>query len=360
MRGGHQRLDSCAGQGWWRSLIKAGLWRASARWMAFPNLAEIYAATASDFRDITSGANNTYSAGGGYDLVTGRGTPLANLIVPAYGPSTVAGEVFNDANGNATLDNGETGLSGWTVYEDLNNNGVNDPATTNTFNSSGSVGINTNSTATSNNIVSLPANSTITKLTVTLNITFSRDSNLGISLVSPGNVTVSLANHVAVPPRISRTRRSTISRFRFRLPLVPRRFQARTRLPARWRLCLEPIHGDLETAGRQFLAESNRTTANSWSMHITSGDLSTTTNSNGLYQLVNPISGTYRVSEVVQWPYSQTSPGGGSYNTSIGTGVYFTGDNLEATPPAPHRRPSPTGDERHGNIAVRRSDEAEQ
>ncbi len=36
-----------------------------------------------DYRDITSGSNGSFSAGPGYDFVTGLGTPLANLLVPA-------------------------------------------------------------------------------------------------------------------------------------------------------------------------------------------------------------------------------------------------------------------------------------
>jgi parallel beta-helix repeat protein len=38
-------------------------------------------ANSGDFNDITSG-NNGYSAGPGYDLVTGLGTPVANLLIP--------------------------------------------------------------------------------------------------------------------------------------------------------------------------------------------------------------------------------------------------------------------------------------
>ena len=45
----------------------------------------------SDYNVITSG-NNGYAAGAGYNLVTGLGTPVANLLVPdliAYqGPGT--------------------------------------------------------------------------------------------------------------------------------------------------------------------------------------------------------------------------------------------------------------------------------
>ena len=44
-------------------------------------LPAIYQLPQSDFHDITSGSNGGYSAGVGYDLVTGRGSPLANLVV---------------------------------------------------------------------------------------------------------------------------------------------------------------------------------------------------------------------------------------------------------------------------------------
>lgn len=48
----------------------------------------IYSAPTTDFHDITSG-NNGYSAGPGYDLVTGRGSPVANLLIPYLVTGTV-------------------------------------------------------------------------------------------------------------------------------------------------------------------------------------------------------------------------------------------------------------------------------
>ena len=47
-----------------------------------PDLPAIYAAPAADFHDITSGSNGSYSAGPGYDEVTGLGTPMADLLLP--------------------------------------------------------------------------------------------------------------------------------------------------------------------------------------------------------------------------------------------------------------------------------------
>ncbi len=48
---------------------------------ATPTLPALYQMPSSNFHDITSGSNGAYSAGPGYDLVTGVGTPRANLVV---------------------------------------------------------------------------------------------------------------------------------------------------------------------------------------------------------------------------------------------------------------------------------------
>jgi len=49
---------------------------------ATQTLPMLYGLPSSDFNDVTTGSNGTYSAGVGYDLVTGLGTPKANLLVP--------------------------------------------------------------------------------------------------------------------------------------------------------------------------------------------------------------------------------------------------------------------------------------
>jgi subtilase family serine protease len=48
----------------------------------------VYAAPQSDFHDITTGNNGRFLAGPGYDLVTGRGSPLANLLIPDLAATT--------------------------------------------------------------------------------------------------------------------------------------------------------------------------------------------------------------------------------------------------------------------------------
>jgi subtilase family serine protease len=42
----------------------------------------LYGVSSSDFHDITSGSNRGFNAGAGYDEVTGRGSPVANRLIP--------------------------------------------------------------------------------------------------------------------------------------------------------------------------------------------------------------------------------------------------------------------------------------
>jgi hypothetical protein len=64
----------------------------------------LYALPSTDFHDVTTG-DNGFAATNGYDLATGRGTPIANLLVPALagfnGTAVWTGVVSNDwYNGN--------------------------------------------------------------------------------------------------------------------------------------------------------------------------------------------------------------------------------------------------------------------
>jgi subtilase family serine protease len=62
---------------------------------ATQTLPALYALPSSAFHDITSGSNGGYSAGPGYDLVTGRGSPIANLVVAG-----LVGSSSNQSSGN--------------------------------------------------------------------------------------------------------------------------------------------------------------------------------------------------------------------------------------------------------------------
>jgi hypothetical protein len=74
-------------------------------------LSTLYDLPSSDFHDITTGSNGTYDATVGYDLATGIGTPVANLLVPglagytatASTPPSVSAPSSASVNENSTL-----------------------------------------------------------------------------------------------------------------------------------------------------------------------------------------------------------------------------------------------------------------
>ena len=72
-------------------------------------LPKLYGLTASDFHDITSGGSTgspNFSAGPGYDLVTGRGTPIANLVVADLVGPTIPGPSAQVYDGSAAIASG--------------------------------------------------------------------------------------------------------------------------------------------------------------------------------------------------------------------------------------------------------------
>jgi fibronectin type 3 domain-containing protein len=64
-----------------------------------------------DFHDITSGSNGAFSAGPGYDLVTGIGSPIANRLVADLVGSVSVSKPAAPTNLVATAGNGQVALS---------------------------------------------------------------------------------------------------------------------------------------------------------------------------------------------------------------------------------------------------------
>ena len=64
-------------------------------------LPDLYTLPSTDFHDITSG-NNGYAAGTGYDLATGIGSPVANLLVPALAPTPTGNPTWLSSSSVAT------------------------------------------------------------------------------------------------------------------------------------------------------------------------------------------------------------------------------------------------------------------
>ncbi len=110
----------------------------------------LYQLASSDFNDITSGSNGHYAAGPGYDLVTGLGSPKANLLVPAI-VALNSGSQKTPAPQPVQHGLNGTGLGGRLV---LVTSGSTDPATGTGTSSSSNQGSGTSITALNPNATS--------------------------------------------------------------------------------------------------------------------------------------------------------------------------------------------------------------
>ncbi len=216
----------------------------------------LYGLSASDYHDITSGTstgNPNYTAGSGYDLVTGRGSPLANQVVADLGAaattpqpathfsisapaSAVPGAPFTvtvtalDANGNATSDYSGTvhftssdtqaslpadvtltgGTGRFTVtLQTLGTQSITATDTTSpTITGSAQVNVQTTQVYsatdtpqpigglfTTVSTITINQDVTIADLDVRLNITYPYDGDLYIYLQSPSGTQVVLSNY---------------------------------------------------------------------------------------------------------------------------------------------------------------------
>jgi subtilase family serine protease len=312
-------LIAIADQG--RSLL--GLGSLDGRSQTLPLLYEL---PSSDFHDITSG-NNGFSAGSGYDLVTGLGTPIANLVVAGLVGTTVSGTVFNDVNSNGVQDSGESGLAGWTVYDDLNDNGVLDTATQTSYSSS-NVPMSIPARTTINSTLTISSYSeTINDLNVTLNITDPSDSNLTITLTSPGGTQITLASRDGNGSNFTGTvfdDQATTSISSGSSPFSGSYTPITT---------LSAVNGTSPN-GTWTLSVSNSSrfstgTLNSWSLQITSpGDVIATTDANGNYEFFNVAPGTHYIREVTPANYTETEPASGVYQITVSYGANITGLNF--------------------------------
>jgi hypothetical protein len=71
-------------------------------------LPALYAVSANDFNDITSGSNGVFSAGPGYDEVTGLGSPKASLLIPDLATYGTASQVAVTAQPPSSVIAGDT------------------------------------------------------------------------------------------------------------------------------------------------------------------------------------------------------------------------------------------------------------
>ena len=244
--------------------------------------------------------------------------------------SSISGTVFADANSNGMQDPGEIGLPGVTVFDDLNNDGVLQTASSASFDSTDvPQAIPDLKTITSTTTVS-GITGPIGDVNVTLTIHHTFDRDLVITLIAPDGTKVTLANRNG----------SSADNF------IDTTFddQATTAISSG----SAPFTGSFRPTG--VLATLNGKSANgvwtlqvadtarldtgtldSWSIAIaTAGEPSVTTDANGNYEFVDTAPGDHHIREVLPSGFVETTPVGGAYNVTIGTGTKDCADKTSA------------------------------
>ncbi|HVS71512.1 MAG TPA: proprotein convertase P-domain-containing protein [Phycisphaerae bacterium] len=275
----------------------------------------IYSLPSTDFHDITSGSNGAFSAKTGYDLVTGRGSPIANLLIPdMVGVGAITGIVYQDNNGDATFDNTDSPLPGVTVYLDGNNNGVYDAARSATYTSSNvPLAIpDNNPTGASSTLAVAPTGVTITDVNITFTITHTFDRDLTAYLIAPDGTTVTLFSGVGgsgdnffgttLDDSASTTISSASPPF------------AGTYKPSAGTLSTFNGHSPDGTWTFKVVDGARLDTGSiiAWSLTIgLSAEPATTTNSQGQYSFTGLKFGTYTIRQIVPTGFIQTQPSPG-------------------------------------------------
>jgi hypothetical protein len=261
----------------------------------------IYSAPQSDYHDITTGSNG-YNATTGYDLATGRGTPIANLLVPAIagvsttGSSSLSGEVYVDAKSSGTLTSSDAGLSGVTLYIDANQNGIlNTGETSVTTNSSGDYSFGSLAAGTYQIREVLPSGY---KLTNPANGYLSITVGTGSKITGEnwGNAKTTTA---------PATGTASIAGFAYVDPTDAKKY----------------VSGDAYLSGVEFFIDLKQTGS------LATGDPTSTTGANGAYSFTGLAAGVWQVREILPSGYKLTNPTVGYYNITVQNGWAITGEN---------------------------------
>lgn len=284
---------------------------------------------------FTGGANQTeiWTAfarrGMGFSASDGGGANSITVSEAFDVPGSISGTVFRDDDVNGTQNGAEPGLAGWTVFLDQNNNGVADLATSSTFNSTDTPkAIADRGTTYSNRVIS-GLSGTIEDINVTVTLAHPYDGELYLTLISPANTPVILANYLGgsgdnftnttfddeAATYISAASAPFTGSFKPYFDLA----QLDGRDPnGTWKLRIDDaVSGNVG----QLL---------SWSLQITSGSQEPTTvsDANGRYSFFGLGDGTHHVREVLQPGFTRTSPANGVYDVVISGGQSVGGQNF--------------------------------
>ena len=220
-------------------------------------------------------------------------------------------------------------MAGWTVYLDQNNNGVADLATTTIFNSTDTPkaipdGPKSLSTRTVSGLSGV-----ITDINVTVNISHPHDGDLYITLISPGNTPIILANYLGGSgANYTSTTFDDEAATYVSAAAAPFTGSFRPYFDLRQLDGRDP--NGIWTLRIDDSVSGNTGILQNWSMEISSGvaDPKVVTNSDGKYTFFGAGNGTHHVREVLQPGFARTSPVSGLNDAVISGGLPVVGQNF--------------------------------
>lgn len=257
------------------------------------------------------------------------GSASSTSVTEAFDiPGTISGTVYRDDDADGTRDAGEPGLSGWSVYRDLNNNGVQDVASLTTLNST-----DTPRTITDPNIKSPIVISGLSGVIVDINIT------VNISHLAVGELNLALLPPTGTPVILTQFLGGTGDNFTntvFDDEAATYVTSASAPFTGSFKpyFSLSQLDGVTPNGTWQLriddIASGNMGTLLSWSIQVSYGnpDPTTVTDANGNYTFFSSGNGTHHVREIVQPGFTQTAPASGVNDIVISGGVPVVGQNF--------------------------------
>ena len=247
---------------------------------------------------------------------TGQAAVTAEALEGRRLLAAVSGRVFSDFDGHGSIEPGESGLAGWTVYRDVDTDGTLD-VNTPVSRSAGDVPkpIADNATTTSAVAVS-GLGGTVYDVNVTLDVSHTFDRDLVLTLTGPGGQSVILADRVG---RSGDHFTGTVFDDEAAVPITggvapfARSFQPASALAA---FDGTAPNGNW-TLGVQDTGLGDTGTINSWSVQITTSEQSTTTDAAGNYTLLNLPAGTHQIRTVLRPGYERTVPANGLRTVTV-------------------------------------------
>jgi subtilisin-like proprotein convertase family protein len=285
----------------------------------------VLASTAQDMDDPSTGGFDV-----GYDSATGFGFIRADAALASVAGTSLSGQTFHDNNSNGVVDGGETPYAGVTVYLDANNNGALDTGTASPASTDIPKPVPDTGTVLSNLPVSGLVGA-VTDVNVTLSITHTWDADLDIYLISPNGTRVELStdnggsddNYTGTIFDDEAATSITAGSAPFTGSFKPEG-------------SLSDIDGQDPNGTWKLEVSDDESfdsgTLTSWSLNLTTAELSTVTDGGGNYTFTEKPAGSYNIRQLAPAGFIQVTPTFAAYGIGTVAGLGYPNLNFGEFP----------------------------